>query len=71
MANSAIILITLVILTSALLSSLVDRRFSAQARELVLSEQRHQHLFESNPHPTFVFDLHTLLFHIPRRIGAE
>jgi two-component system, sensor histidine kinase and response regulator len=62
LANPAIILITLVILASALLSSLVDRRFSAQARELALSEQRYQHLFESNPHPTFVFDLHTLLF---------
>jgi diguanylate cyclase (GGDEF)-like protein/PAS domain S-box-containing protein len=62
LANSAIILITLVILASALLSSLVDRRFSAQAKELALSEQRYQHLFESNPHPTFVFDLQTLLF---------
>ncbi|MGA8504749.1 MAG: EAL domain-containing protein [Candidatus Sulfotelmatobacter sp.] len=62
LANSAIILITLIMLASALLSSLVDRRFSAQAKELALSEQRYQHLFESNPHPTFVFDLHTLLF---------
>jgi diguanylate cyclase (GGDEF)-like protein/PAS domain S-box-containing protein len=62
LANSAVILITLVILGSALLSSLVNRRFSAQARELVLSEQRYQHLFESNPQPTFVFDLRTLLF---------
>jgi diguanylate cyclase (GGDEF)-like protein/PAS domain S-box-containing protein len=62
LANSAIILITLVMLASALLSSLVDRRFSAQAKALALSEQRYEHLFESNPHPTFVFDLHTLLF---------
>src|SRR6266481_48676 len=62
LANSAVILVTLVILSSALLSSLVNRRFSAQARELVLSEQRYQHLFESNPQPTFVFDLRTLLF---------
>jgi PAS domain S-box-containing protein len=62
LANSAVILITLVILASALLSSLVDRRFSAQAKELELSEQRYQHLFESNPHPTFVFDLQTLVF---------
>jgi len=62
LANSAIILITLIILASALLSSLLDRRFSAQARELALSEQRYQHLFESNPHPTFVFDLQTLAF---------
>ena len=62
LANCAVILITLVILASALLSSLVDRRFSAQAKELALSEQRYQHLFESNPHATFVFDLHSLLF---------
>jgi len=62
LANSAVILVTLVILGSALLSSLVNRRFSAQTRELILSEQRYQHLFESNPQPTFVFDLRTLLF---------
>src|SRR5581483_9917014 len=37
-------------------------RFSAQARELAFSEQRYQLLFESNPHPNLVFDLHTLLF---------
>ena len=42
LANSAVILITLVILSSALLSSLVNRRFSAQARELILSEQLYQ-----------------------------
>jgi diguanylate cyclase (GGDEF)-like protein/PAS domain S-box-containing protein len=62
LANSAIILITLITLTFGLLTSLVDRRFSAQARALALSEQRYQLLFESNPHPTFVFDLHTLIF---------
>lgn len=62
LANSAIIIITLIVLTSGLLTSLVDRRFSAQARALEHSEQRYQLLFESNPHPTFVFDLHTLLF---------
>src|SRR5258708_836117 len=62
LANSAVILVTLVIVGSALLSSLVDRRFSAQARELELSEQRYQHLFDSNPHPTFVFELETLRF---------
>ena len=42
LANSAVILITLVILGSALLSSLVNRRFSAQARQLILSEQLYQ-----------------------------
>ena len=62
LANSAVILITLIVLTSVLLTSLIDRRFSAQARELALSEQRYQLLFESNPHPNLVFDLHTLLF---------
>lgn len=62
LANSAIILITLVVLTSVLLTSLIDRRFSAQAHELALSEQRYQLLFETNPHPNLVFDLHTLLF---------
>ena len=62
LANSAIIIITLVVLTSGLLTSLVDRRFSAQARALKHSEQRYQLLFESNPHPTFVFDLHSLVF---------
>ncbi|HZR57202.1 MAG TPA: EAL domain-containing protein [Terriglobales bacterium] len=62
LANSAVILITLIVLTSVLLTSLIDRRFSAQARELAFSEQRYQLLFESNPHPNLVFDLHTLLF---------
>ena len=62
LANSAVILVTLVIVASALLSSLVNRRFSAQARELELSEQRYQRLFDSNPHPTFVFELETLRF---------
>src|SRR5882672_4327783 len=62
LANSAVILVTLVIVGSALLSSLLDRRFSAQARELELSEQRYQHLFDSNTHPTFVFELETLRF---------
>lgn len=62
LANSAVILITLVVLASVLLTSLVDRRFSAHARALALSEQRYQLLFESNPHPTLVFDLQTLMF---------
>lgn len=62
LANSAVVLVTLVILGSALLSSLVDRRFSAHRRALALSEQRYQHLFDCNPHPTFVFDLETLGF---------
>src|SRR5437899_205816 len=62
LANSAVILVTLVILGFVFLTSLVDRRFSAQAQELALSEHRYQLLFETNPHPTFVFDLSTLRF---------
>lgn len=62
LANSAVILITLIALTSAVLTSLVDRRLGAQARALAHSEHRYQLLFESNPHPTFVFDQRTLLF---------
>src|SRR5258708_3847923 len=44
LANSAVILVHLVIVAPARLSSLVNRRFSAQARELELSEQRYQRL---------------------------
>lgn len=62
LANSAVILVTLVILGTVLLTSLVDRRFSAQAKELKLSEHRYQLLFESNPQPTLVFDRDTLRF---------
>lgn len=62
LANSSIIVISFVVLTLVLLTSVIERRFSAQARELALSEQRYQRLFESNPHPNLVFDLHTLLF---------
>ncbi|MGH9566387.1 MAG: diguanylate cyclase domain-containing protein, partial [Candidatus Angelobacter sp.] len=62
LANSAVILATLVILGTVLLTSLVDRRFSAQAQALAMSEHRYQLLFESNPQPTFVFHLDTLRF---------
>ncbi|HEX5432817.1 MAG TPA: EAL domain-containing protein [Candidatus Angelobacter sp.] len=62
LANTAVILATLVILGTVLLTSLVDRRFSAQAQELAMSEQRYQLLFESSPQPAFVFDLNTLAF---------
>ena len=60
LANCAVILITLIALASAVLTSLIDRRFGAQARALAHSEHRYQLLFESNPHPTFVFDQRTL-----------
>jgi len=62
LANSAVILATLIILGTVMLTSLVDRRFSAQARELAISEHRYQLLFESNPQPTLIFDLHSLHF---------
>ena len=62
LGSSAIIFGTLLILATVLLTSLVNRRFSAQARELAMSEHRYQLLFESNPQPTFVFDLNTLIF---------
>src|SRR6185312_5238051 len=60
LGNSAVILATLVIVGTGLLTSLVDRRFSAQAWELAMSEHRYQLLFESNPQPTFVFELDSL-----------
>jgi len=60
LGNSAVILATLVLVGTGLLTSLVDRRFSAQARELAMSEHRYQLLFESNPQPTFVFELDSL-----------
>jgi PAS domain S-box-containing protein len=62
LASSGIILVTLVILGFAVLTSVVDRRLSAQARQLEFSEQRYQLLFESNPAPVLVFHLKTLLF---------
>jgi diguanylate cyclase (GGDEF)-like protein/PAS domain S-box-containing protein len=62
LGNSAVILATLVILGTVLLTSLVDRRFSAQAQELAMSEHRYELLFETNPQPTFVFELDTLSF---------
>jgi diguanylate cyclase (GGDEF)-like protein/PAS domain S-box-containing protein len=62
LGNSAVILATMVILGTVFLTSLVDRRFSAQARELAMSEHRYELLFESNPQPTFVFELNTLSF---------
>ena len=62
LGSSAIIFGTLLILAAVLLTSRVNRRFSAQARELAMSEHRYQLLFESNPQPTFVFDLNTLAF---------
>jgi PAS domain S-box-containing protein len=44
---AAIIIVTLVILSLTILTSLVDRRFSAQSMELNLSEQRYRQLVES------------------------
>jgi PAS domain S-box-containing protein len=56
LANSGIVIFTLLVIGFALLISVVDRRLASQANLLVLSEQRYQKLFESNPHPTIVFD---------------
>ncbi len=44
---AGIILVTFMILGLTILTSLVDRRFSAQSRELQLSEQRYRQLVES------------------------
>jgi two-component system sensor histidine kinase/response regulator len=44
---TGIILVTLTILGLTILTSLIDRRFSAQAQELSLSEQRYRQLVES------------------------
>ncbi len=62
LGNSAVILATLVILGYRVSTLLVNRRFSAQARELEMSEHRYELLFESNPQPTFVVDLNSLFF---------
>lgn len=61
LASAGMVLITLVILGFALLTSLVDRRLTEQSHQLQQSKERYKLLFESNPHPTFVFDLQTLL----------
>jgi two-component system, sensor histidine kinase and response regulator len=44
---AAIIIVTLMVLCMAILTSLIDRRFSAQSLELSLSEQRFRQLVES------------------------
>ena len=44
---AAIIIVTLMVLGMTILTSLVDRRFSAQSLELNLSEQRYRQLVES------------------------
>jgi two-component system, NtrC family, sensor kinase len=56
LASEGIILMMVLVLGFALLTSLVDRHFAAQARELALSEQRYQLLFDNSPQATFVFD---------------
>ena len=59
LASGGVVVVTLVILGFSVLISLIDRRLSEQTRQLALSRQRYHLLFESNPHPTFVFDRHT------------
>ena len=48
---------TLMILGLALVSSIVDRRFSAQAKELERSERRYESLFRHNPDGVYSLDL--------------
>jgi PAS domain S-box-containing protein len=48
---------TLAILGLALVSSIVDRRFSAQAKELKRSERRYESLFGHNPDGVYSLDL--------------
>src|SRR3712207_1096558 len=48
---------TLTILGLALVSSIVDRRFSAQAKELEKSEHRYESLFRHNPDGVYSLDL--------------
>ena len=62
LGQAAIILITLVVLSFAVLTSRLGQRFSAQARQIQISEQRYQLLFDSSPLPTLVLDLETQLF---------
>ena len=71
LANGTIILVTFVILGFALLTSLVDRRLSEQTHLLTLSRQRYHLLFESNPHPTFVFDRYTFDLLAVNRAASE
>jgi len=48
---------TLMILGLALVSSIVDRRFSAQAKKLERSERRYESLFKHNPDGVYSLDL--------------
>jgi PAS domain S-box-containing protein len=48
---------TLTILGLALVSSIVDRRFTAQAKELEKSERRYESLFRHNPDGVYSLDL--------------
>jgi PAS domain S-box-containing protein len=48
---------TLTILGLALVSSIVDRRFSAQAKDLERSERRYESLFKHNPDGVYSLDL--------------
>jgi PAS domain S-box-containing protein len=52
----AIGLLTLVILGLALISAIIDRRFSAQAAELEESQRRYESLFRYNPDGVFSYD---------------
>ena len=60
LVNGAVILFAILLLCLVLLTSLIDRRFSAQSSELAFSELRYEQLFDASPGPMFVFELRTL-----------
>lgn len=59
---AGITLVTFMALGLAVITSLVDRRFSAQTAALESSEERHRLLFATMPQPVWVYDQQTLSF---------
>jgi two-component system, sensor histidine kinase and response regulator len=47
LGTAGIVIVAFMVLSLAVVTSIIDRRFSAQALELVLSEERHRQLVES------------------------
>ena len=60
-AQSDIVLVALAVMGFALLASMVDRRIATLDSKLALSEYCYHCLFDSNPHPSFVFDVQTMM----------
>jgi two-component system, sensor histidine kinase and response regulator len=50
-------IVTLIVLVIALVSSIVDRKFSAQAAELEKTERQYESLFKHNPDAVYSLDL--------------